>query len=287
MSVARRRVIPSALFLESEVGNYSDITTYATNYFSDAGTTPAALEDTIQQINDQSGNAINWSQATAGSRPLLTTDGGFPVLSFASSKSLSCTLAADTYTIVVPTRSGIWIDGVVHAGGTFTVGPTTYTGGPAGLLSVIGNKLIGPPQLLDRQLTAAEKAAWVQWFQNRGAGALYVLGEELKGDLTLLNTASYDADLDEYTVIREGSVGNVLLANATEGNYLIDVENLSGDQFVVRVNTTTTVLVVNTGVRDNSFITHSSGDIRINHPGAPRTSVLRVHSLRQLTQPGA
>jgi hypothetical protein len=89
--------------------------------------------------------------------------------------ALTATIPAITGgTLVLATRQGIWIDDDINAdAGTFSIGPTTYTGGPAGLLSVIGNKLIGPPQLIDRQLTTSERNAWIQWFQNRGAGALY------------------------------------------------------------------------------------------------------------------
>jgi len=165
---------PLSLFSDGEVGTFNDIQTYSTSYFTDtAGTDPAELEDAIALVLDQSGNGINWSEATAGNRPLLTTDGGFPVLNFASAKSLSCTLAADTYTIVLATRDGIWIDSVAHAGGAFAIGPTTYTVGPVGLLSITGTKLIGPPLLLNRQLTSPEQSALIQFLQNRGAGALY------------------------------------------------------------------------------------------------------------------
>jgi hypothetical protein len=106
--------------------------------------------------------------------------------------ALTATIPAITGgTLVLATRQGIWIDDDINASaGTFSIGPTTYTGGPAGLLSVIGNKLIGPPVLLDRQLTASEKNALVQWFQNRGAGALYVLGEEV------ITNGTFDTDTD-------------------------------------------------------------------------------------------
>lgn len=85
----------------------------------------------------------------------------------------AATLAAGTYTVAIGTRQGIWIDTVEHAGGTFTFGPTTYTGGPTGLFSIIGDKFISPPTLVDRALTTSEKNALVQWYQARGAGALY------------------------------------------------------------------------------------------------------------------
>lgn len=178
MSVARRRIIPQALFIDGEAGNYSDIETYAANYFSDAGTTPAAIGDPIYQINDQSGNGANWTQATATARPMLQSDSSGEYQAFdLGDDAINTVLAAGTYTVVLPTREGIFFDEVTHAGGTFTVGPTSYTGGPAGILTALATggecRLIGPPMAVNRSLTAAERAALVQWFQNRGAGPEY------------------------------------------------------------------------------------------------------------------
>lgn len=197
MSVARRRIIPQALFLEGEAGTYSDIETYATNYFSDAGTTPAVLEDPIYQINDQSGNGVNWTQATATARPILQSDSSGEYLRFdLGDDVLNCTLAAGTYTVALPTREGIWIDEVAHAGGTFSIGPTSYTGGPTGILTALATggecRMIGPPMAVNRSLTAAEQAALVQWFQNRGAGPELELGPEL------LVNGGFDSDLSGW-----------------------------------------------------------------------------------------
>lgn len=122
-------------------------------------------------VRELPGNHL--TQATAGARPLLTTDGGFTVLQFDEvDDALTATIPAITGgTLVLATRDGIWIDDDINASaGTFSVGPTTYTGGPDGLLSVIGNKLIGPPLLLDRQLSSSERNALIQWFVSRGAG---------------------------------------------------------------------------------------------------------------------
>lgn len=43
--------------------------------YKDAGVTPAANGDTVQQWNDFSGNGNNQSQATSGNRPAFTTSG--------------------------------------------------------------------------------------------------------------------------------------------------------------------------------------------------------------------
>lgn len=157
------------LFNNGEVGSCSDINTYAVNYFSDAGTTPAEIDDPIYQINDQSGNGIDWTQATLADRPILKQDSDGLYLDFSGGKSLSCTLPAGTYTLVIAGRDGLWFDSVVSAGGAFTVGAGSYTGGPANLIPSLGDKLVGPPLLLDRVLSPAERAAYVRWLQSRGA----------------------------------------------------------------------------------------------------------------------
>jgi hypothetical protein len=80
---------------------------------------------------------------------------------------------------------------VAHAGGAFAIGPTTYTGGPDGLLSFTRTKLIGPPVLLDRQLTASEQSALVQFFRSRGAGEVF--------DVILYPFTTWDSATDTYT----------------------------------------------------------------------------------------
>jgi hypothetical protein len=79
-------------------------------------------------------------------------------------------------TLVLATRQGIWIDDDINASaGTFSIGPTTYTGGPVGLFSNTGSKLIGPPLLIDRQLTTSELNAQIQFYKSRGAGDVFLV----------------------------------------------------------------------------------------------------------------
>lgn len=77
--------------------------------FSDAGSTAANNGDTVQQWNDQSGNAIHASQATSGSRPTYRTNqiNGLPAIDFATSKWMSFTeqTTAD-FTLFVVVKQG-------------------------------------------------------------------------------------------------------------------------------------------------------------------------------------
>lgn len=77
--------------------------------FSDAGSTPATNGDTVQQWNDQSGNAIHSSQATSGSRPTYRTNqiNGLPAIDFATSKWMAFTEQSLTdFSIFVVAKQG-------------------------------------------------------------------------------------------------------------------------------------------------------------------------------------
>jgi hypothetical protein len=77
--------------------------------FSDAGSTPATNGGTVEQWNDQSGNAVHASQATSGSRPTYRTNqiNGLPAVDFATSKWMSFTEQTVTdFTIFVVAKQG-------------------------------------------------------------------------------------------------------------------------------------------------------------------------------------
>lgn len=119
--------------------------------------------------------------------PILYYDLGDDVLPAAM------TLPAITSgTLVIAGEDGIWIeDSFNHAGGSWSLGPTTYTGGPAGLLpSLIGNRVLGFA-VFAGQLTPAELQVEVAYWMGRGAPGVWEAGSELKtnhdfstGDLT-------------------------------------------------------------------------------------------------------
>jgi len=70
--------------LPSEVSGLQGWWNAGAGVFSDAGSTPAVDTNTIQQWNDQSGNARHFSQATATNRPTYRTSivNGQPVIRF-------------------------------------------------------------------------------------------------------------------------------------------------------------------------------------------------------------
>lgn len=80
---------------------------------------------------------------------------------------ISTDLPAGTYTICIAGTNGSWFDEVEHAGGTFDLGPTTYTGGPANLLEAMGLILEVIPR--EGALSDAEKARTLSYFESLGA----------------------------------------------------------------------------------------------------------------------
>lgn len=90
--------------------------------------------------------------------------------------SVSTTLPSITNgTVVIAGANGIWIDDDFnHAGGAFTVCPTTYTGGPDGILPIVGDLIVGGSFAIDRQLTAQERTRVINKLKSMGSGEVIV-----------------------------------------------------------------------------------------------------------------
>jgi hypothetical protein len=83
-------------------------------------------------------------------------------------------LDAGTYTVVLAGEKGIWIEDYVHAGGAWTYGPTTWTGGPTGgITNLIGNRLMSGSMIIDRTLTTTERAQVVANLMAQGAPGVW------------------------------------------------------------------------------------------------------------------
>jgi len=147
-------------------------------------------------------------------------------------------------TLVLATDKGIWIDDdFSFGGGSFDIGPETYSGGPAGLLGIIGNPLVGGALVIDRQLTTAERTQVVAYMQSIGSPGVIELGPELlvNGDFS----DGFDGWLvtgpgserwsvsDGVATIAVGTTASAYLwqANVTEGGrpHLITVDIVSSN----------------------------------------------------------
>jgi hypothetical protein len=84
---------------------------------------------------------------------------------------LTTTVPAIAGQIALATTKGLWIDDIALSAGDFDIGPTTYTGGPAGLLSTLGAQMIGYV-LREGTFSASEVSARTQYYKRKGCPGL-------------------------------------------------------------------------------------------------------------------
>jgi hypothetical protein len=109
-------------------------------------------------------------------------------------------------------EKGIWIEDYVHAGGAWTYGPTTWTGGPTGgITNLIGNRLMSGSMIIDRTLTTTERAQVVANLMAQGAPGVWELGAEL------VNPASWD-DIDTGTGTSTVTDGTITVVGTDASN---------------------------------------------------------------------
>lgn len=147
----------------------------STLYQDSAGTTPVtgAGQD-VGAVDDQGSVGGLWSQVTATARP--TYEIGPARRVYDPDDALNVTLPAISGgQIVIISPVGTWIDSLDFAGGTFTVGPDTYTGGPLGLMATLGNAEI-EIIILPTPMTEAERAKMVSYAQGLGSAGLVTFG---------------------------------------------------------------------------------------------------------------
>lgn len=144
-------------------------------------------------------------------------------------------------------RKGIWIDNnYQNLTGKLTVGPTTYTGGPEGILPVVGNIL----SIIwrDEPLTAQERQKVIQAGVKRGSAGLIELGPERvpnPGDpFTTDSGWLASPSAPGGTVIASG--GELVVGNPEEQSPPVascNVGDLSGRTLLIDVEITSTDLI--------------------------------------------
>lgn len=92
--------------------------------------------------------------------------------------AMNTTLAAGDYSIGLAGEKGIFFDRVTHSGGTFTIGPTTYTGGPIGAITqLIGNRIF-EVVIRAEEFTETEKQQLIHRWMILGAPHVWEAGAE-------------------------------------------------------------------------------------------------------------
>lgn len=83
---------------------------------------------------------------------------------------LPLTVPAIDGDILIAGKDGIHIAAITASAGAFSIGPTTYTGGDAGVLAAVGD-IVGI-ELIDKTLSASETERLIRYYQSRGAGSV-------------------------------------------------------------------------------------------------------------------
>ena len=155
---------------------------------------------------------------------------------------MSCTIPAITGgTIVIAGTNGIWIDAITVGAGTFSIGATTYTGGPAGILALVG-KVIGA-MLIDTTLAGDDLTSVRSYYKSLGApGYFEVSANELITDPGFDSAAAWNLASDPGLTITGGeAVGSAVDA----GNALQNVLTIGNSYLAVA---DVTQAVINTGI---------------------------------------
>lgn len=153
----------------------------------------ASLDGPYQRV----GNEYDITEAGVNTVHYLRFDG--------TDDSVTTTLPAISGgTIVLAGTNGIWIDSLDFAGGEFSVGPDTYTDGPAGLMSILGDLLVEGGFVINRALAPKEIAQVKGYYKARGSAGLIELGPE-----EVVN-GTFDENIDGWEPSHQG--GSVTLS---------------------------------------------------------------------------
>lgn len=151
----------------------------------------------------------NYQSVGAGSYDIAEAGAGSVNIAYmdTSDDNWSWTLPAGTYHLFIAGEKGCYFATVTHAGGEFTVGPTTWTGGPAGAVtSLIGQRHVIMPVIRDEAFTQFEKAQLVAYAMARGCPTLYTKSANLwTGEDLSVGTGWTDNGDGTYTSVGPGS----------------------------------------------------------------------------------
>lgn len=129
----------------------------------------------------------------------------------------SASLDAGTYTVIAVGELGCYIDEITHAGGTWTYGPTTWTGGPAAAITnLVGNRLLALG-IVEGTLTAQERQQVGRWaVQAKGCPGVWELGNNLVLDPGFANAGAWTPSAG-WSVVG----GEVVASSAGNGNIIV------------------------------------------------------------------
>lgn len=167
-----RVAIPIPNNLALLVGAYASYTSAGGEYFR--ATRAMLSEGVIEQPYQKVTAPYDVTESGVPDTPILYYDLGDDVLPAAMELP-----EVTGGTLVIAGEKGVWIDdSFSHAGGSWSLGPTTYTGGPNGLLpNLVGNRVLGFA-VFAGQLTPEQLQVEVAYWMAKGAPGVWEVGAD-------------------------------------------------------------------------------------------------------------
>jgi hypothetical protein len=229
-----------------------DATTRVSRTFTpSAGTLTMTVAGTVTNMQLELGSTATAYQAV-GSTARDITESGIPDQEYLffdrADDILAGTVSAITGgEIIFAGRNGIWHDSLTVSAGTWQIGATTYTGGPAGLLAVVGDYICSAV-ISGRAFTTEERDAIYALARARGAPGVFTLGAEL------VTNGDFSDGATGWTLQTGWAVTGEQLINTTGANdsrAYSSVSTTASTAYVLRVSVVSLSGVLQIGVRQN------------------------------------
>lgn len=205
---------PSNLFVNGENGFF--LLSEISSMFTDAaGTMPVtASGDYIGKHLDLSGNGYHFTQGTSTAR--FQFFGNYYKLDLTDDVMSTTLPAIASGTVVVMTSKGAWFNNFSCVAGAFDWGLSSFTGGTSSLFSALKQAANDDREIarlvINRTLTANEKAQLLAWAKPRGCPGEITFGSDI------VVNGSFASNLNSWEIINSAATwdaGRAKLFNAS------------------------------------------------------------------------
>lgn len=227
-----------------------------------AGPLTLTVSGTVNDAQLELGAARTSYQSVGAGRYDITQSGipSVPCLFRGTSLTLfteSLLPAVSGGSIIVAGDKGIWSDSLTFAGGTFAWGPTTYTGGPAGLYAdVVGQYDFGGFWSATA-LTTAQELAVVRYFKAAGSPVLW----EQEANTLTGNNSNFATGLGNWA-----ATGVATLTNPSEEAAVTNSSNNADGAFISSRPTVASEIYI---IRARARVSASSARFRAVRSDSP------------------
>lgn len=193
---------PRNIFRRGEKG-FLQLSMANTMFTNASGATPVtASGDYIGRHLDLTGNAYNFTQGTSTAR--FKFFGNYYKLDLTDDVMSTTLPAISSGTVVILTTKGAWFNDFSCAAGAFDWGPVSFTGGTASLFSALKQAANDYREIarliINRSLTANEKAQLLAWAKSRGCPGEITFGSDI------VVNGSFASNLNSWEILNSAAV---------------------------------------------------------------------------------